>query len=89
LQGVIGKINQSKSCHPSSPPNLSAVNQKKPKENLGSLPSHGWIPDPEIYMCQKKKKKKTMQEQLNQTPKSADFNKETGSSEPAGPLKKS
>jgi hypothetical protein len=30
-----------------------------------------------------------MQEQLNQTPKSADFNKETGSSEPAGPLKKS
>jgi hypothetical protein len=28
----------------------------------------------------KKKKKKTMQEQLNQTPKSEDFNKETGSS---------
>jgi hypothetical protein len=49
------------------------------------------------FSCAKKKKKqkkknkrkKTMQEQLNQTPKSADFNKETGSSEPAGPLKKS
>jgi hypothetical protein len=42
-------------------------------------------------MCQKKKRneKKTMQEQLNPTPKSEDFNKETGSSikpswEPAG-----
>jgi hypothetical protein len=33
-------------------------------------------------MCQKKKRneKKTMQEQLNPTPKSEDFNKETGSS---------
>jgi hypothetical protein len=41
----------------------------------------------------KKKKKKTTQEQLNQTPKSEDFNKETGSSkessrEPAGPPSK-
>jgi hypothetical protein len=32
LQGVIGKINQSKSCHPSSHPNLSAVHQKKTKK---------------------------------------------------------
>jgi hypothetical protein len=44
-------------------------------------------------MCQKKKKKKTTQEQLNQTPEYEDFNKETGSSkepsrEPAGPLSK-
>jgi hypothetical protein len=44
---------------PIKPSNLSAVHQKKkPKENLGSLPSHGWIPDPEIFMCQKKKKTK-------------------------------
>jgi hypothetical protein len=28
----------------------------------------------------KKRKERTMQEQLNKTPKSADFNKETGSS---------
>jgi hypothetical protein len=64
LQGVKGKINQPKPYHPSNHPNLSAVHQK-PKENLRESSNHGWIPDPEIYLCIKKKAIKPTQKNEN------------------------
>jgi hypothetical protein len=58
LQRVKGNKKQPKQYHhlPNKTYQQFTKNKKKKRKNLRkSLPSYGWIPDPEAYMCIQKK----------------------------------